>query len=186
MIYAFGHKSRVGKDTCVKFLDIHLRMKNIEVRRVSFAFELKMACHRLFGIYGVEHPIHYENHPEARDIVLPGLGINVVELWIKFGNDMRHIKESIWIDLALRQDDGKAAVILVSDCRFPNEANAIHALGGKVYHVIRPDAPILDSPSDRALDDYEDWDGMVLNTGKLDRLQGLMEGVANEIEQQLQ
>lgn len=186
MIYAFGHRSRVGKDTCVGFLDTDLRIRDISVRKVSFAFELKMSCHHLFGYLGVEHPVHYENHPEDRDKIIPGLGMNVVDLWIRFGNDMRAIKETIWIDLALKQDDGTADVILISDCRFPNEADAVHHLGGKVYKVIRPDAPILDSPSDRALVDYEGWDGMVLNTGKLDRLQGLMEGLANEIEQQLQ
>lgn len=185
MIYAFGHRSRVGKDTCAGFLETHLRLRGIEVKRVSFAFELKMACNRLFSIYGVEHPIHYENHPEARDVILPDLGMNIVELWIRFGNDMRAIKNSVWIDLALRQDDGTAAVILISDCRFPNEVESIHKSDGKVYKVIRPDVPILDSPSDRALDDYKGWDGMVLNTGKLERLEGLMEGVANEIEQRL-
>ena len=105
--------------------------------------------------------------------------------WIKFGNDMRRYSEKIWIDLALRKDDGTADVILISDCRFPNEVSAIKELGGKVYKVIRPDAPIRDSVSDEALEDYEGWDGMVLNTGKLDRLQGLMEGLANEIEQRL-
>lgn len=186
MIYAFGHRSRVGKDTCVNFLETHLRLRQISVRRVSFAFELKMATHRLFGHYGVEHPIHYENHPEARDNIITPLDINVVDLWIRFGNDMRLIHESIWIDLALKQDDGAASVILISDCRFPNEINAIRKLGGKIYKVERPDAPILNSPSDEALEEYKDWDGMVLNTGKLDRLQGLMEGLANEIEQQLQ
>ncbi len=185
MIYAFGHRSRVGKDTCVGFLDTDLRIRGISVQKVSFAFELKMACHTLFGHLGVEHPIHYENHPEARDIVLPGLGMTVVGLWIKFGNDMRRYSEKIWIDLALRKDDGTADVILISDCRFPNEVSAIKELGGKVYKVIRPDAPIRDSVSDEALEDYEGWDGMVLNTGKLDRLQGLMEGLANEIEQRL-
>ncbi len=185
MIYAFGHRSRVGKDTCVGFLETHLRLRNISVRKVSFAFELKMACHRLFGHYGVEHPIHYENHPEARDTIIHELNMNVVDLWIWFGNSMRDIYEPIWIDLALRQDDGKASVILISDCRFPNEVMAIHKLDGKVYKVIRPDAPILNSVADEALEDYEGWDGMVLNTGKLDRLAGLMEGIANEIEQRL-
>ncbi len=185
MIYAFGHRSRVGKDTCVGFLETHLRLRNISVRKVSFAFELKMACHRLFGHYGVEHPVHYDNYPEARDNLIIPLNMNVVDLWIHFGNDMRGLKESIWVDLALKQDDGSASVILISDCRFPNEVNAIHRLDGKVYKVIRPDALIRDSVADEALEDFEGWDGFVLNTGKLDRLQGLMEGMANEIEQRL-
>ncbi len=185
MIYAFGHRSRVGKDTCVGFLSTDLRMRGISVQKVSFAFELKMACHRLFGHLGVEHPIHYENHPEARKEHLAELGMNVVELWIKFGNGMRDFQESIWIDLALRRDDGSSQVILISDCRFPNEAAKIKELDGKLYKVIRPDVPVLDTVSDNALEDFEDWDGMILNTGKLDRLQGLMEGIANEIEQRL-
>lgn len=186
MIYAFGHRSRVGKDTCVGFLDTELRLRGISVQKISFAFELKAICHRLFGHCGVEHPIHYENHPESREFVLPMLNMNVVELWIKFGNDMRAYEENIWIDVALKKDDGKASVILISDCRFPNEVDAIRKCNGRVYKVIRPDVPVLDSPADEALEDFEDWDGMVLNTGKLDRLQGLMEGLANEIEQRLQ
>lgn len=185
MIYAFGHRSRVGKDTCVGFLYTDLRIRGISVQKISFAFELKMACHTLFGGYGVNHPIYYENHPEDRDKILPDLGMTVVDLWIRFGNDMRAIQESIWIDLALRRDDGTADVILISDCRFPNEVAAIKGLDGKVYKVIRPDVPIRNSVADEALEDFKGWDGMVLNTGKLDRLQGLMEGLANEIEQRL-
>ncbi len=182
MIYAFGHRSRVGKDTCVNFLETHLRIANIEVLRVSFAFELKMATHRLFKSFGVEHPVHYENHPEARNIVIPKLGCDVVELWIKYGNAIRDIYEPIWIELALKQDDGTAQVILISDCRFPNEVEAIQRLGGKVHKVIRPDIPILNSVSDEALEGFEGWDGMIMNTGTLADLNFLMEGLADEIK----
>ncbi len=185
MIYAFGHRSRVGKDTCVNFLETHLRIANIEVLRVSFAFELKMATHHLFKSFGVEHPIYYENHPEARTIVLPDLDCTVVELWIKYGNMIRQIYEPTWIELALKKDDGTAQVILISDCRFPNEVDAIHKLGGRVYNVIRPDAPILDSPSDEALEGYEWWNGTVMNDGSLDDLNKLMEGIADEIKQRI-
>ena len=186
MIYAFGHRSRVGKDTCVNFLETHLRIANIEILRVSFAFELKMATHHLFKSFGVEHPIYYENHPEARTIVIPKLDCNVVELWIKYGNMMRDIYEPIWIDLALKQDDGAAQVILISDCRFPNEAAAIKRLGGKVFKVTRPDAPILDSISDQALEDYAGWDGHIHNNSNLAYLNKLMEGIAHEIKQCIQ
>ena len=185
MIYAFGHRSRVGKDTCVNFLETHLRMANIEVLRVSFAFELKIATHRLFKHFGVEHPIHYENHPEDRTLVIPKLECNVVELWIKYGNAIRNIYESIWVDLALKQDDGTAQVILISDCRFPNEVQSIHYLGGKVYKVMRLDAPFLDSPSDAALDDFTGWDGYIMNNKTLSDLNFLMEGLANEIIQSI-
>lgn len=185
MMYAFGHRSRVGKDSCVKFLDTNLRIRGISVQKISFAFELKMTCHRLFGHCGVEHPVHYENHPEARKYILPMLGMTVVELWIKFGNDMRQYEKNIWVDLAMKKDDGTASVILISDCRFPNEVSAIKKCDGKVYKVIRPNVPILDSVSDNALEDFDGWDGMIFNIGKLDRLQGLMEGLANEIEQRL-
>lgn len=186
MILAFGHRSRVGKDTCVNFLDTHLRLANIEVLRISFAFELKISTYRLFQHFGVEHPIHYENHPEARNIVIPKLGCNVVELWIKYGTAIRKIYEPVWVDLALKQDDGKAQVILISDCRFPNEVDAIHQLGGQVYKITRPDAPILDSPVDAMLDDFTGWDGHIMNEGTLSDLNFLMKGLSDEIIQSLQ
>ncbi len=182
MIYAFGHRSRVGKDTCVNFLETHLRIENIEVQRISFALELKMATHRLFKNFGVEHPIYYENHPEARNDMLPKLGCNVVELWIKYGNVIRDIYENIWIELALGQDDGTAQVILISDCRFPNEVEAIQRLGGKVVKITRPDAPILNSVSDEALEGFEGWDNHIMNDGTLADLNFLMEGLSDEIK----
>ena len=186
MIVGFGHRSRMGKDACAMFLETHLRIANISVKRIGFAFQLKMATHQLFKQFGVQHPIHYENHPEDRQIILSGIGTNVVQLWIKYGNKVREVYERTWIDLALGQDDGTADIVIITDVRFPNEAEVIKELGGLLYKVHNPRTPLLDSPSDEALEGYKCWDRIILNDANLEDLNRQMEILSDQIAQSTQ
>jgi hypothetical protein len=48
------------------------------------------------------------------------------------------IGPDFWVQAWLKAIEGKNRVV-VDDCRFPNEGVAVRMLGGKVWHVIRPD-----------------------------------------------
>lgn len=165
-LIGFGHRSRVGKDTASKFLNTILRSQyKINSVHVSFAFKLKDVCHQLFGWAGHKPPIHYENFPEDRTKILPAIGKTPLELWIEVGNKLRDVYDNVWVDFCLQGQPLTADVVIISDVRFPNEISRIYELGGVCFKVTRDAAPILESKSDAALDDWTNWTGHIQNNG---------------------
>ena len=95
-----------------------------------------------------------------------------------FGSEvMRGVNDDIWIDCTLSNCEEN---VIVSDCRFPNEAKAVKARGGIVIKVVRPDAQAKDShQSETQIDeiepDYTIWndttlENLVANVDSLVRL----------------
>ena len=75
--------------------------------------------------------------------------------------------DSVWIDAAFAGllEDAK---VVVSDVRFPNEADAIKARGGEVWRVSRAGiGPANDHASETSLDNYL-FDRLVYNDGSLE------------------
>jgi len=84
----------------------------------------------------------------------------------QFGKDF-------WVDLAIQKamdilaDGGK---VVFTDVRFPNEADEIDCLNGKVWRVRRPGIfPANDHASETSMDDYE-FDAYIDNNGTLNDL----------------
>lgn len=76
--------------------------------------------------------------------------------------------ENIWINTAFNR--ANAADIVVTDVRFPNEAESIQARGGKVVRIERPGlARVNDHPSETSLLDYP-FDVTIVNDGTIDDL----------------
>lgn len=175
-IIGFGHHSRVGKDTSAKFLNTILRAQyKINAIHVSFAWKLKEVCFQLFGWAGHKPPIHYENFPEDRTRVLQAIGKTPLQLWIEVGNKLREVYDNVWVDFALQGQPLTADVIIISDVRFPNEINRIYELGGMCFKVTRSGVPLLDSPSDKALDNWTNWTGVLQNEGTQAELHKLVQ-----------
>jgi len=166
--------ARSGKDTIADYLvDEHNYIK------VSFSTPMKEAMYRLnpritvnevqntalrvgIDVYGWEGL--KERSPDIRGL-LQRFGTEV-------GREM--FGEDFWVNYALDSipDGGKA---VIADVRYPNEANAIRALGGKVYRVERNGVgPANSHASESALDGYE-FDGTIHN-------QGTIEGLHSDIE----
>lgn len=59
---------------------------------------------------------------------------------------------------------------IITDTRFPNEANAIRERGGLVIRVNRPGTQTGDHPSETALDMYT-FDEVIMNDGNLEQLE---------------
>ena len=167
-IVAFAHRKRVGKDSAAKYLDTHLRCHGIKSVKLSFAAKLKAVCHDMFGWAGLQPGIFYEDEKNAhlREVVLPEIGKTPRQIWIEVGNKMREVYADVWIDNALRGTPS-AQVLIITDLRFTNEADKVHALGGKIYKIVRPGVPVSDDASDCALDNYTGWDGILQNDSNL-------------------
>jgi hypothetical protein len=82
--------------------------------------------------------------------------------------------DSIWIDAAFHGLD-PAGNYVVTDCRFPNEAEAVRQRGGKIVRVTRSGVgPANGHPSETSLDDYKfDWE--LDNSGTLEEYHQLIE-----------
>lgn len=182
MLYVgFGHRKRVGKTTSSNFLSTSLRCdcpgKQIDV--ISFADKLKDVSFQLYGWAGLNRGIYYENHPEYREVKLPEIGLSPREIWIGVGNKLREIYPDTWLNYALR--GVTADVIIIPDVRYPNEAEAILKSGGRVYKIIRDDAPVGTDVADCALENFQDWTAIIYNNGTLEDLNNDMEALAAEI-----
>jgi hypothetical protein len=129
-------------------------------------------CHRLYGWDGLRGPEFYEEAHNAhlREEPLPTVGKTPREIWIEFGTTVgRAIYVNTWVDLLFTQHDD-TDILLISDCRFPNEADRIHDFGGLIIRIDRPDVGVSHDVADEALADYKDWDAVIVNDGNLNYL----------------
>lgn len=73
---------------------------------------------------------------------IQGIGKSPRELLQLFGTEFGRnmIRESVWIDIAMRRAAEVGCSVVITDVRFDNEADAIRISGGAIWKVVR-DAP---------------------------------------------
>lgn len=88
----------------------------------------------------------------------------------EIGTDLfRNWQPSIWVDIAERKLLDKSQhndIIIISDCRFPNELELIRKHGGVLIHVVRPSLNISrkhEHESEIALEGFDDFDYKIVN-----------------------
>lgn len=175
MIIGLSGYARSGKDTAAHALVGH------GYNRVAFADKLREFLLRLnpivdtysqFRVSDVIEQYGWDGYKES------GYGAEIRELLQRLGTECGRelISDTIWIDAALNGTKGRD--IVVTDVRFPNEAQAIKDRGGYVIRVVRPGVgPANSHPSETALDDW-DFDAVILNDGSVGELQDNMAGLA--------
>jgi hypothetical protein len=175
LIIGFGHKRRRGKDLCGEIACRLLREQGRPVRQDWFAASLKEMARVVFGfdqdqLYGDRK---FEVDPFWGFTPRWALQVGGTEAMRRvFGED-------IWVKtLERRALANPETSVVVCDLRFPNEAEAIHRIGGLAIKVERPAhlLPPATSPdedthlSETALDGYDGWDAVILNDGTVDQL----------------
>ena len=148
-----------GKDTTAKGVALALPEKN--VKRVAFADKLKELTALTFGIqddliatmdYAKQAwtlACYDDDGNELFDITGRAILQNI-------GQGARQVFQSdIWVDAVLPKYTGNSPagsgvdqavhdmypgvdVLVVTDVRYPNEADRVHQLGGEVWSIIRP------------------------------------------------
>lgn len=93
-------------------------------------------------------------------------------LWQRQGTEVgRKLRPSLWVESTFNsmEDGGK---YVITDCRFPNEAEAIKNWGGAIWRITRAGVgPVNDHPSETSLDDYP-WDREIRNNYDLPSFRG--------------
>ena len=89
----------------------------------------------------------------------------------RLGTDaIRALDSEFWVRTAMQRVAATSSPVVVTDCRFQNEAEAVRRAGGYLVRVVRPGATSADASdlhaSETALDDYPE-DFYVDNSGTL-------------------
>lgn len=171
MIIGLSGYARAGKDEAAKGLTA------IGFERVGFADKLRDFLYALNPIVDIDPSIYggikkreYMRLNKAIDMYgwdgykESDYGQEIRGLLQRLGTECGRelISDTIWIDAAL---NGKTGDIVVADCRFPNEAQAIKDRGGYIVRINRPGInPANAHPSETALDGFV-FDAVLDNDG---------------------
>lgn len=159
-ILGISGKIGAGKDTLAGEL-AKLAPPGWAVRRFGFADEMKRVACDLWGI-DIAHAIG------TQEDKLRPCGVKTVrEALIAMGECGRAIEPGVWIRTCMETIDAQESLGLhilavITDVRFPNEADAIHSRGGRLIRLMRA-TEIRDTESETALDDYPYFDGRIDN-----------------------
>lgn len=170
-------KKRAGKDTFAATL-----LDEYGYQRVAFADPLRDAALRLDPLVGPA-PLPDDLVPRYRSLseVVGALGWErakdsvpeVRGILQRLGTDaIRALDPDFWIRQALLPIEARTAPVVVTDVRFPNEADELVARGGTLVRIVRPGHPADgdEHPTEKALDNYPTR-FTVTNGGTLEDLQ---------------
>lgn len=145
-----------GKDTAAAMLTGYTVQK--------FARKLKRIAGLMLNV-----PESFFEDPANKAKYLPDWGMTVREFLQRLGTDAVRdtLHPDAWV-VALFADFDPSDRWVVTDVRFPNEAQAIKDRGGVVVRIKRG-SPVNAHPSETALDDWP-FDHVIDNTGTLDDL----------------
>ena len=158
------------------FVDYASQMIWPYVKAFSFADPLKLLSIHLFGLtpqqcYGTDEDKNTKVDIQWKNI--PGKSKSAKKITAReflqfFGTDIcRKIKPDVWTSSCIsRIHSSNTELAVVSDCRFPNEVDAIKNAGGKVVRLTR--SPHKDEhESETALDNgYNGYD-IVIDNAKM-------------------
>lgn len=169
-LVGIGYKKGSGKDTFAKMLSVHFNQCVI----TGFADALK---HQVADVCGIEIEEIEKNKPLFRPML---------QWW---GTDFRRIygkDENYWIremeykyNIYKRNSD---ELMIISDVRFPNEAEFVRAKEGYLIEMIRNTDSNDKHSSETSLDNYTGWNRCIDNTRTLEDLEKIAASVAEVIK----
>jgi hypothetical protein len=174
MILALSGSARSGKDTIADYLVEHHGYV-----KMSFADPIREALYRLNPeitdmsglIYKFQQAVNLFGWEDMKEY-FPMYRVLMQRMGTEVGREM--FGEDIWVNAAMERAKGNDRVVL-ADCRYPNEADAVRALGGKIWRVERDGVlPANEHASEHAMVGY-DFDRRLDNSAELDVLYELVD-----------
>lgn len=190
-------KKQVGKDTSARYLKQMIEARTGRKTFIThFADPLKVACSEIFGIPMAQMETE-TGKQQLTDIRWPSrttvASSSVDCLWKpnKSGDNMTvrevmqfvgtelfrtQLDPDIWVKSIFKKHYEDNAVVIVADCRFPNEAQ-FGKEQGLLISIKRNTGLKTDGhKSETALDDYSDYDACIENNGTFEELRQKLEG----------
>lgn len=167
MIIGLGYKARSGKSSVGNWLDAQRGFNS-----TCFAFSLKEAVKVIYG-WTDEHV-----HGKLKETECPFWKVTPRLVMQKFGTEAcRYVlQDDIWIRSLERRISGAPnADWVITDCRFPNEADFVHSKGGFMIRLDRDTEGLISlgatkHSSETAMDEYKGWDFTISNNGNFNEL----------------
>ncbi len=141
MLIALTGYARAGKDTVGKIL-----VEEHGFHRISFADRLKRFALALDPILEVEPDLDTAPYKASLRHIVDLYGgleqakeLSAVRSFLQeLGTVARDVLgQDVWVDAALSEMASHEHVV-ITDCRFRNEARHVRSLGGKVVRIVRP------------------------------------------------
>ena len=164
MIIGLSGSARSGKDTVAELLCL-----NYGYKRVSFADPMRQALYVLSP--KIDNIVRLSEYVDDYGWDVAKQNQEVRRLLQVFGTEVgrKMFGLDFWIDIALKDLSGDTQVV-ISDVRFPNEADAIAKLGGSVWRINRKNHSAVNGhTSEHAMDNYM-FNHVIYNDGTLDDL----------------
>jgi len=163
-IISFGYEARVGKDSASDYL-----VREYGFTKISFAGPLKQAAKIIYGL--TEEQVN-GNLKDVEDSFWKETPRSILQ---KMGTDglRKGHRDDVWIKAMERKIAKSTKSWVVSDVRFPNEANLIKSLGGAVVKIIgsfggRKKIISSKHESEVAMKSYDGWDFVIDNDSSLE------------------
>lgn len=162
IIVGLGHRARAGKDSVAAVL-----CGAYGFEKLSFAESLKSAACEIFG-WDRRHV-----DGELKEVVDAYWGFTPRWALQRLGTEaVRNvIGTETWVKSAMLRIRRRGPRVVITDVRFPNEADAILDRGGEVWRVDRPGLPPAEHASETGLLDYGRWTSVIVNDGSLSDLE---------------
>lgn len=168
LVIGLAGRAGSGKDTAAAYLSSCHAFE-----RYAFAEPMRDMLEQMLIAAGLDYAYLFEPHLKERPI--PGIDVSYRHLAQTLGTEWgrKLIGEDFWLrlaDCALGFPDSPIHDrIVVSDVRFPNEADWVRKRGGIVVRIDREVAPVRDHISEQLLDQIEPF-RRIDNTGSIDQL----------------
>ena len=179
MIVGLSGKKQSGKSTVARYLKAKYKFAE-----VFWAEPLKEQIGR--GLFGLDDAQLYGSDA-AKEAIIPKWGMSAREIYQKVGTDCfrDRIHPDFWVILGSDRIHAVSSIgndVVVTDCRFPNEMDAIKTLGGHSIRVIREGQETKDEhESETALDSYEFDTVLTASSGDLPGLHKLVSEFLNAV-----
>ena len=174
MIISITGKIGSGKDTIADIIMQYTPYHDWEIKK--FAGKLKDIAEILSGV----PKINFEDQEFKKQDMGSEWGMTYRDLLQKLGTEaMRNgLHENVWVNALFAdyhfniEEDEQMPNWLITDCRFPNELEAVKTHKGITIKVIRDSGNTIGTThaSETALDDYTEWDYVVDNNGSIEDL----------------
>jgi hypothetical protein len=183
-------RARSGKDTAGSWL-----VENRGYVRVSFADPIREAALRLNPVVNTYVGFCDEYNHEVEEVRLSevvddygwetskDLHPEVRRILQELGMAVREIDPDFWLRAALKKVTAANEAghpVVITDVRFPNEAESLQRAGFELVYIDRPGVEHLDHASENSLT-ADDADMALHNVGSLDDFMADVEYVANLI-----
>ena len=172
-------KARSGKDTFASFL-----IEDHGYTRFAFADPLKAAALEVDpivdtlddGYWRLSEEVSIYGWEQAKERA------EVRGTLQRLGTAMRGVNPSIWLDATMipaREANAAGKAIVITDVRFPNEAEAIRDAGGVLVRIERPSLTSTDQHVSETLMDGYDVDAIISNGLNLESLRASAHSLAH-------